>query len=125
MFRILVIDDELLVLEIISKVLSRAGYQVTAVTDGQLGLDAYAQDTYDLVITDLVMPEKEGIETIRELLKLSPELRIIAISGGGAVQSELYLHLAEKFGAKKILRKPFTHNELLAAVSDVLADTPV
>ncbi len=120
MTTILLIDDEPLILDFMTKALERAGYSILAESDGVAGIDCFQRENVDLVITDLVMPEKEGIQTIRELLAIRPDLKIIAISGGGVVPSDLYLGIAEKFGAKKVLNKPFLHNELLFAVQEVL-----
>ena len=75
----------------------------------------------DLIITDIVMPEKEGLETIRELKKSHPDLKIIAISGGGRIDSREYLESARLFGASKIFQKPFRQKEMVSAVKELLS----
>jgi CheY-like chemotaxis protein len=117
---ILVIDDEDQIRSVIKKMLEAEGYLVTVTADGNAGLDFLRNNSVDLLITDIVMPDKEGIEIIRELKKNSPDLGIIAISGGGSMGPEEYLFLAKKFGVNKTLAKPFRREDLLSAVKDVL-----
>ncbi len=105
--RILVIEDEPLLRQMIGIALSKANYVVVECEDGRKGIEAHEKQPVDLVITDLIMPEMEGIETIRCLRKLSPTLPIIAISGGGRVTPESYLSIARRMGATKVLAKPF------------------
>jgi DNA-binding response OmpR family regulator len=101
-------------------VLGDAGYEVTEAGDGSEGIKLYREVRPDLVITDLVMPEKEGIETIVELRRDFPEVKIIAISGGNNNRSGSYLSMAEKLGAERTIGKPFKIPELLGAVRAVL-----
>ncbi|MBC8239113.1 MAG: response regulator [Alphaproteobacteria bacterium] len=119
--RILVIDDDDLVRETIKLGLESAHYQVVEANDGAVGLKIASQDEFDLVITDILMPNKEGIETIQELRRARPTLKIIAISGGDR-RGGSFLEIAEKFGASKTLRKPFRPQELLRCVQDLLAE---
>jgi DNA-binding response OmpR family regulator len=118
---VLLIDDDDVVRAMLTKALARAGYKVVEASDGQQGLELARRASFDLVITDLVMPVQEGVETILTLRRERPRLPIIAISGGVS-RSKLYLDIAGKMGAKRILPKPFTPKELIAAVEQVLAE---
>ncbi len=119
---IIVIDDEVLVRQMLQKMLEVAGYKVVAAENGKVGLKLFTENPADLVITDIVMPEQEGIETIRLLKKVDPKVKFIAISGGGRLDPEGYLLLAKKLGARKTLMKPFKREELLASVKEVLSE---
>ncbi|MBI5586112.1 MAG: response regulator [Deltaproteobacteria bacterium] len=122
MTKILVIDDELQMRELLKKYLTRAGYEVTLAGDGDEGLRFFQLQPADLVITDLIMPEKEGLECIAALKKIDSGIKIIAISGGGLGKPEGYLELAIKMGAAKAFIKPFELKELLAAIRELTAD---
>lgn len=121
MAQILLVDDNEPLLELTGRVLQRAGHQVSLSTNGRDALNLVQDKTFDLVITDLVMPEKEGIETILELRRKFPALRIIAMSGGGLADPETNLKLARHLGAVHTLAKPFSSEEFLAAVASVLS----
>jgi len=118
--RILLVDDEEIVLRLFETVLELDHHVVTTASNGNGALRAIAEATFDLVITDLVMPDKEGIETIIEMRHLRPELPIIAMSGGGRGNATDYLDMAAQLGAKKTLAKPFSTQALLDAVHEVL-----
>jgi DNA-binding response OmpR family regulator len=118
--KILVIDDDALVRHTISRILERSGYQVVLAEDGAEGVAKFRNERPDLVITDLIMPEKEGIETIIEMRREDPAARIIAVSGGGRLGAMDFLVVAHKLGAGEILRKPFEPAELLGCVSRAL-----
>lgn len=120
MARILVIDDDDRVLAVLHQTLEREGYDVVRASDGKEGVKLYREQPTDLIITDIVMPEKEGIETIMELKQDFPEARIIAISGGGRISAEEYLLLAEKLGAARTLPKPIERQDLLRTVRELL-----
>lgn len=120
---ILVIDDEPQLRGMVKQMLEQEGYAVVEAHNGDEGLRVFRQSPADVVITDIVMPEKEGIETIRELRRDFPGVKIIAMSGGGRLDSGEYLHFALKLGAARILRKPFRRQELLETVRAVL-ETP-
>lgn len=120
MARILLVDDEALVLQLFEAVLELEHHDVTTASDGNAALAALAHGTFDVVVTDIVMPDKEGIEMIMEIRKLKPDLPIIAMSGGGRGSSSDYLEMAALLGAKKTLAKPFSTQELLDAVREVL-----
>jgi CheY-like chemotaxis protein len=123
MASILIIDDDLEILQVYSEILEREGYDVLAASDGREGMRLCRNRHVDLVITDIIMPEKEGLETIIELRRDLPHVKIIAMSGGGQIGAGQYLPLAEKLGAQHTLDKPFTAVELLEAISEVL-DNP-
>jgi CheY-like chemotaxis protein len=122
MARLLIIDDEKLARITLRKILESAGHEITEASNGTEGVAMYRAHPADLVITDIIMPDKEGIETIIELRRDFPNARIIAISGGGRTRNLDFLKLAEQYGAKRILAKPFSQQELLGAVNAVLAD---
>ncbi len=117
---ILVVDDDPGIREVLSEALTFHGHEVVVATDGAQGLRVAASTPPDLVITDIVMPEKEGLETIMELRRTWPELKIIAISGGGVAGPQGYLLPAEKLGADRSLAKPFRIDELLRVVDELL-----
>ncbi|MBW2615125.1 MAG: response regulator [Deltaproteobacteria bacterium] len=117
---ILIIDDETEIREVLRQILERAGYEVMEASDGREGINLYRERQADLIITDIVMPKKDGLETITDLRIEFPGSKIIAISGGGRLDPKPYLELAEGFGADRLLTKPFGHEELLEAVQDLL-----
>jgi len=120
MQRILIIDDDHHILLMIKKMLERAGYEVDLASNGNEGLELFKRIQADLVITDIIMPEKEGLETIREMKRLSPNLKIIAMSGGGKISADNYLETAKIFGASRVLEKPFSQKTMVMAVIDLL-----
>lgn len=121
MQNILVIDDDKLMCLALAKILISAGYNVVQAGDGEEGLRLYRTQDFDLVITDLIMPDKEGIQIIRELRKENSQIRIIAMSAGGRGGATDYLKWARLMGAKQCLSKPIKREDLLAAVQSVLA----
>jgi len=120
MAHILVIDDDELVLESITIGLEENGYEVSTAINGEKGLKLIKKNSFDLVITDLIMPVKEGIETILEAKKNNHDLKIIAISGGGRTSGYDYLQMAEKLGANRILQKPFSISQLIMEIDQIL-----
>jgi YesN/AraC family two-component response regulator len=102
------------------KMLEMEGHEVDLAKNGKEGIDMINLRPPDLVITDIVMPEKEGLETIREVRKKYPTLKIIAISGGGRLDSNEYLEPARHFGAARIIKKPFQKSEMVNAVRELL-----
>ena len=122
MKRILVIDDDRAVRMCILGNLEAAGYTVFEADNGNTGIAIFRSNPVDLVIVDLFMPEKEGIETIIELRKGFPDLKILAISGGiPGYGPDHFLNIAQKLGADGALDKPFTMQHLLSVVGDLLA----
>jgi CheY-like chemotaxis protein len=120
MGRILVIEDEAQMRKLLRQVLEDAGYEVEEAADGLEGIGLYRENPADLIITDMIMPKKEGMETILDLKLEFPDVKIIAISGGGRVGPEPYLEIAEGFGAERVFTKPFDLKELLTSVKEIL-----
>ena len=118
---ILLVDDDAVLRDALHKTLVRAGYEVEDASGGTEALKAYRRQPRDLVITDIVMVDGEGLEMIRALRKLDADVKIIAMSGGGIGKADDYLNLANKFGATTVLAKPFSGAEVLAVVAAVLA----
>ncbi|NHQ59768.1 response regulator [Chlorobium sp. BLA1] len=118
--KILVIDDDGDVRKFIVTTLTRENHTVFEAGDGNQGLQLLQEHKdISVVITDLIMPEKEGLETIIEIRSLLPAIKIMAISGGGKVGPDNYLVLADTLGADSTLKKPFTGKELLDALSNL------
>lgn len=122
MARVLVIDDSATVREMVRTTLEPAGYEVLQAADGRFGVEVQRALACDLVITDIIMPEKEGLETILELRREWPGLVIIAVSGGTAIldKGDL-LAAARSFGAAQTITKPFTARQLLDTVSEAVS----
>jgi CheY-like chemotaxis protein len=114
--RALVIDDDELVRATVTSMLEAAGYEVLQAEDGQQGLKLFHKHPVDLVITDILMPFKEGIETILELRQRNQEVRIIAMTGGGSIGAMPILDAARQLGANAVLSKPFTKADLLETI---------
>lgn len=119
--KILLVDDNDGLRLVLSRLLVRAGYEVQEARHGGEAITRHRQNPADVVVTDLIMPEKEGLETILELKRMQPRLRIIAMTGGGRVNARDYLTLAGALGAARTLAKPFSDTELLGAIQEVLA----
>lgn len=120
MARILAIDDEEHILNLLSLMLGGAGHEVVTARDGLDGLKRAQAEAFDLVITDIVMPKTEGIETIRALRRRTASLPILAISGGGRFGNLDMLQAARKLGATASLAKPFHQAELLDTIDALL-----
>lgn len=125
MYRILIIDDEEMIRRILRRMLEVEGFEVIEAPDGRAGMMLQRESPVDLVITDLIMPEKEGLETIKELREEFPEVKIIAISGGGWLEADPYLVTAKRIGADRTLAKPMERKSLLAAVRELLCDVTI
>lgn len=111
--RILVVDDEESVRETLCENLAECGFEVISATDGEAALRRMETGTLpDIIITDIIMPRREGLETIIEIRKKHPQIKIIAISGGGRSKTGDFLELAKKFGAHAVLAKPVDLDEL-------------
>ena len=117
--RILVIDDEPTALDVICKILVHAGYDTLVAKNGQEGVDIFRQQPCDLVITDMVMPVKDGLQTILDLRVDAPDLPIVAISGGGNISKERYLAVAGYLDKVVTVGKPFTVDALVNAVKQL------
>jgi CheY-like chemotaxis protein len=120
MGRILIIDDDVQILNMLRQILEREGYEVVSAINGNEGIRLYREKPTDLIITDLIMPEKDGIETIMELRRDFPDVKIIAISGGGRSHPGPYLNSAKELGAQYTFAKPVKRKELLKAVRELL-----
>ena len=120
--RILLADDDEVLRMVQADFLRRFGYDVHAAEDGNAAMKHLSAQMVDLVITDMVMPGSDGVEVIRHIRKTYPQLKIIAISGGGATKRELLLDIARVLGVSRTLEKPFTMTALLNAVREVLGD---
>ena len=121
MAKILLVDDEEELRTMLKIVLESAGHEVEVAGNGQEAVENYSRHPADLVVTDIVMPEKEGIETIVQLRKRYPNVKIIAMSGGGGRPgAQNYLEMAKKLGANHALPKPFSKSVFLDAVKLVL-----
>ena len=120
MARILIIDDEAMILDLLVNILEREGYETITASGGKDGIKIHRENPADLIITDLIMPEKEGIETIMELCRDFQDVKIIAMSGGGKADPETYLQIAKTIGAIKTIAKPFDRKELLKTVREIL-----
>lgn len=124
MARILVVDDEDDVRFTLVQALATAGHDCIEASDGELALRRIADSDVELVVTDLLMPNREGLETIMEIRANRADIKIIAISGGGRVRNVEFLEAAKRLGADAYLRKPFRLAELTRAVDDCLASGP-
>ncbi|MEZ5549836.1 MAG: response regulator [Pseudomonadales bacterium] len=120
MSTILVVDDDTQVLEVMSEMLRLEGHTVAVAENGQQAVEQIRDHYFDLVITDLIMPEKEGLETIADIRRHHSRMPIIAISGGGRVGPTDYLETARFIGANATLAKPFGRQELISTVSHLL-----
>jgi len=119
MSRILVVDDDDRFRGIVQEMLSRAGYEVLVASDGQEGVDIYREQTPDLVITDVIMPEKDGAEVIFELQKEFPDIKMIVMTGGGQGEADTYLKSITAYSnVKHSFQKPFAMDDLLKAVKE-------
>ena len=123
MAQLLIIDDDHLIRETLSDIFADSGHVVRVAPDGEVALTLFEDSAADLVIVDILMPKKEGIETIRELRVKSPAVKIIAISGRGRSAKADFLQMAKSLGADQILPKPFTPKQILAT-ADELLDPP-
>jgi CheY-like chemotaxis protein len=121
MQRILVVDDEAQMRTMLAQMLESEGYEVHTAEHGEEGLIRVRQTRFDLVITDMIMPVKDGLKFIMELMKDHPDLKIMAISGGGAIKAERYLNMAGYLGDIATLEKPFKREALLDMVKKQLA----
>lgn len=122
MSTVLVIDDHRPFLEMMSQVIRREGYDVMEATDGAEGLRLCEKQPPDVVVTDILMPEKDGLEAIRDFKRDYPNMKIIAVSGGGSSVQIDYLPLAKKMGADSVLHKPIEPAEMIEALKGILDD---
>lgn len=121
MSKILIIDDDELVLDMMQASLEDEGYEVTVAVNGDEGIKRYREDPADVVITDVIMPEKEGITTLLELKLEFPGANVIVMSGGGRGSADGYLENAKALGANFTFQKPVEHEQLIDAIETLLA----
>ncbi len=121
MKRILVVDDETQIRTMLTLMLEQEGYTVHTAENGEEGLSLVGRYTFDLVITDMIMPVKDGLKFIMELVRDYPDLKVLAISGGGAIKAERYLTMAGYLGDIATLEKPFKRDTLIAMVKQLIA----
>ncbi|ERP31578.1 response regulator [Chitinivibrio alkaliphilus] len=118
--RILVIEDDPLILTIMEKLLGNS-YDVVTMEDGQKALELFSQERFDLVITDIIMPQVEGMEIIMTIREQNKDIPLIAISGGGRIEAERYLDLAKELEVDCTLKKPFDNEQLIEMVTNLLS----
>jgi DNA-binding NtrC family response regulator len=117
---ILIVDDEPGIREMMCMIMRSAGHTAVAAEDGAQAPKVMAAQPIDVVITDLLMPERDGLEFIAEIRKAYPKVKIIAMSGGGHIARDSYLRIAKSFGAHYLLEKPFSQAGVLGAIDEVL-----
>jgi CheY-like chemotaxis protein len=120
MSHILVVEDSEDLRYIIKSILKKAGHRVSEACDGSEVSQCLAGDPIDLVVTDILMPEQEGIQTIVQIRRSNPNIKIIGMSGGGKGGAEHYLEMAREFGAHATMQKPFKKAQLLELVDELL-----
>lgn len=120
MKQVLVIDDDPMALELLETYLAGDEFVVTAVSNGDTGIQKAKETEFDVAVVDMVMPEKDGLQTILELRKLRSDLPVIAISGGGVIPKERYLSVASCLSAVETLSKPFLQRELLTLIQRLI-----
>jgi len=118
--RVLVVDDDHGICMLLEKWLTAAGYDVALAADGDKAIEALRRRHFDLMLTDIIMPGREGIETLLEVREHWPRIKIMAMSGGGRVDAEEFLSLAGHLGADATVRKPFRREPLLDLVAATL-----
>jgi DNA-binding response OmpR family regulator len=123
---VLLIEDDRAVLHSLAALLEAEGFNVLTADDGIVGMRVFHQHRPDIVVTDIIMPNQEGIETIVQMRRSRPDMKIIAMSGGGRIGNMDFLSIAQGLGANATLAKPFDPDELTAVVHDLLArEAPV
>ncbi|MHC4836823.1 MAG: response regulator [Planctomycetota bacterium] len=122
MGKILIADDDFEIRDSLQKLLQLKGHEVELAKDGLEACKALDADHFDLMVTDIVMPNQEGLESIMQARQKHPDLHLIAMSGGGKARTENYLRMAKTFGAEAIFMKPFSPREMLEKVDELLGD---
>ena len=123
MLKVLVVDDDILVRNSMKVALESLHLDVATANDGAQALEYVSYHTVDLVITDIIMPNKDGIEIILDLQKINPDIKIIAMTGGGRFGSHNYLEIAAELGASYILKKPVSFDKLKEVIDNLLEDS--
>ncbi|MGH7996814.1 MAG: response regulator [Opitutaceae bacterium] len=122
--RVLIVDDESLVRDTLRTVLGKFGHTAVGVSDGAKALAELQAHPFDLIITDLLMPDFDGLELLTRLRRTHPAIPVIAISGGGRISGNDYLRMAKKLGAVAVLSKPFTPDDVAAAIRSAFPPPP-
>ncbi len=120
MIKILVIDDDELVKNMISSVLRKNNFEVVSASNGVEGVNVAKKVEPNIVLTDMLMPDKEGVETIIEVKQALPEVKVIAMSGGGQEKNMTFLQMAKKVGADCVLQKPFKPSDLVSMIKEMV-----
>jgi len=120
--RVLIVDDDEQIRVLLQQMMEWAGFEVLVAENGKIAMQMQSQQPADLVITDLIMPEQEGLETITRLKKDYAGIKIIAISGGGRIGPEAYLPAALELGADLVFSKPFDVQEVVNSVKELLGN---
>jgi len=120
--RVLIIDDDEQIRVLLQQMMEWAGFEVLVAENGKIAMQMQSRQPADLVITDLIMPEQEGLETISRLKKDYAGIKIIAISGGGRIGPEAYLPAALELGADLVFSKPFDVQEVVNSVKELLGN---
>jgi len=123
MKNILLVDDEEMIRQMVRAVLSNPTYSITEASNGVDAQELIRNREFDLLITDVIMPDCDGIELVMAVRKEQPDIKVIVMSGGGRVQARHYLDLAEKLGATRMFEKPFSTTEFQSAVRELLEET--
>jgi CheY-like chemotaxis protein len=121
MAQVLIIDDDRGIRQLLRRIIATRGHMIVEADSGRTGVEAFRQQAFDLVLTDIVMPDMDGNQTIVQLRKLNPDIRIVAVSGGGRARNLTPLQLAKQFGADRILEKPFRRDDVVRMVDEILA----
>ena len=119
---ILLVDDEEPIRKMIRAVLGEDSYSFIEASNGAKALEILETQSFDLIITDVIMPDCDGIELVLNVRKKLPDIQVIVMSGGGRVRADPYLSLAEKLGAARVFEKPFDTTELRETVSELLGE---
>ena len=117
--RILVVDDNDEMRELLRLILESAGHEIMEAANGKIALNLLKTAAAELVITDIIMPEMEGIDLIMTIRTMYPEIKIIAISGGGKIDPGVCLNMADKLGADRVLQKPFGKSIILSTIGEL------
>lgn len=120
MKRILVVEDDSAIRRSLEKTLTNSGFLVVQAANGREAIAAYDLGKIHAVVLDIIMPEVDGVETLRALRQVDPAVKVLAISGGGQICAEDYLAIARKLGAQRVLEKPFSASTLLATLHELL-----
>src|SRR5262245_42634294 len=121
MAKILVVEDDAQMRLLLRRALEAAGHQVVDAENGAKGLKRFGESHADLVVTDIIMPDKEGIQTIIELKQSDPQIKVLGISGGGRTENLEFLRIAKKSGADRVMAKPFRTADFVKTVAELLA----